>query len=119
VKWFAVFFALFVLLVICLADAGRLGLFSFVNRLPYGDKAGHFLLYGILTMLVDLSLLRSLPESNPMRISIIVGFVLALLIGLEELSQRYFSSRTFSLDDLLASYLGVIFFSWAALRVNN
>jgi hypothetical protein len=41
------------------------------------------------------------------------------LIGLEEFSQRNFSSRTFSLGDLAASYLGVLFFSWLALRTKK
>jgi hypothetical protein len=39
------------------------------------------------------------------------------LIGLEEFSQQFFANRTFSLLDLTASYLGVIFFSWLALRI--
>jgi VanZ family protein len=45
--------------------------------------------------------------------------ILALLIGLEEFSQQNFSSRTFSLSDLMASYLGLIFFSWLALRIQE
>lgn len=50
------------------------------------------------------------------RIAVISSLILALLIGLEEFSQRSFSNRTFSLSDLTASYLGVIFFSWLAVR---
>jgi hypothetical protein len=64
-KWAAaVLFALFILLVIILADMGQLGVFGFLNRIPYGDKVGHFLLYGILTLLIDLSLFRSLPSQS-------------------------------------------------------
>ena len=44
------------------------------------------------------------------------GLTLALLIGIEELSQRSFSNRTFDLIDLSASYLGLIFFSWLAMK---
>ena len=44
------------------------------------------------------------------------GLILIVLIGIEEFSQRNFSSRTFSLADLTASYLGVIVFSWLALK---
>lgn len=115
-KWITFLFGLFVLLIIVLADMGQLGMLGFVNRIPHGDKVGHFILYGILTLLIDLSLFRSLPRSSPKRVAVIAGVILALLIGLEELSQQYFSSRTFSVNDLLASYLGVIFFSWLALK---
>ena len=47
------------------------------------------------------------------------GLVLALLIGLEEWSQQYFSSRTFDLVDLTFSYLGVAFFSWVAVQLKK
>jgi len=95
------------------------GYLQFWNDLPYGDKAGHFILYGILTLLVDLSLFRSLPTRSPKRFAVTIGLILAVLIGLEEFSQQYFANRTFSLLDLSASYLGVIFFSWLALRVSR
>jgi VanZ family protein len=88
-----------------------------LKDLPYGDKAGHFILYGILTLLVDLALFRSIPLQSPKRIAVMSGLILAVLIGLEEFSQQYFANRTSSLTDLIASYLGVIFFSWLALRI--
>ena len=118
-KRISILFALFIVLIIVLADMGRLGILKQVNRIPYGDKAGHFLLYGILTLLIDLTLFRSHPLRDPKRIAVICGSILALLIGLEEFSQRYFASRTFSLLDLTASYLGVAFFTWVALRIKN
>ena len=116
-KRISILFALFIVLIIVLADMGRLGILKQVNRIPYGDKAGHFILYGILTLLVDLTLFRSLPEQNPKWVAAMSGLTLAFLIGIEEFSQQYFPSRTFSLRDLTASYLGVIFFSWAALNL--
>jgi len=118
-KWLTVFFTLFIILIIVLADMGKLGLLRFVNQIPFGDKAGHFMLYGILTLLIDLTLFRSLPLQSPNLLAVKYGLILALLIGLEEYSQQFFASRTFSLRDLTASYLGVIFFSWPALRVGR
>lgn len=115
-KWLTVFFALFIILIIVLADLGKLGILQTVNQIPLGDKAGHFILYGILVLLINLTLFRSFPLQNRKRVAIISGLILALLIGLEEFSQQNFSSRTFSLSDLTASYLGVIFFSWLALK---
>lgn len=115
-KWLTISFAFLILLIIFLADGGKLGVLGFVNQIPYGDKAVHFILYGILTLLLDLTFIRSLPRRSPRLIVVSTGLLLALLIGIEEYSQNYFATRTFSLLDLAFSYLGVIFFSWAALK---
>ena len=119
IKWITVLFALFIILIIVLADRGQLGILKLVNRLPYGDKAGHFTLYGILTLFIDLTFFRSFPLRSPKLVAFVSGLILAILIGLEEFSQQYFAERTFSLRDLIASYLGVIFFSWLALRIKK
>lgn len=116
-KWLAILFTLFIALVIYLADTGRLGFLGFVNQIPNGDKVGHFILYGILTLLLDLTFIRSLPHRDPKSIVLSTGLILALLIGVEEYSQQFFRNRTFSLLDLACSYLGVILFSWVALRI--
>jgi VanZ family protein len=119
-KWLAILFTLFILLVIILADAGVLAHYvGFVYDFPFGDKAGHFILYGLLTLLLDLALFRSFPNQSPVWIALQCGLVLALLIGIEELSQKSFSSRTFDLVDLTFSYLGVAFFSWLAIRIKK
>jgi VanZ family protein len=118
-KWVAILFTLFIVLIIILADAGKLGILGFLNQIPFGDKAGHFILYGILTLLIDLTLIRSRPDLSPNLIVLRCALILALLIGLEEFSQQYFPNRSFDLVDLAFSYLRVIFFSWVALNVKN
>ena len=118
-KWLTILFALFIIFIIILADTGNLGILQTVNRIPFGDKAGHFFLYGILTLLINLTLFRSFSSRHRVGVAVICGLILALLIGLEEFSQQNFSSRTFSLSDLTASYLGVVFFSWLALRIKS
>ena len=118
-KWLTVLFALFIILIIVLADLGKLGILQTLNQIPLGDKAGHFILYGILIFLVNLTLFRSIPFQSRTRIAVTSGLILALLIGLEEFSQRNFPSRTFDMGDLTASYLGLLFFSWLALRTTN
>ena len=115
-KWLAILFALFIALIVILADTGNLGVLGFINEIPYGDKVGHFVLFGILTLLLDLTFLRSLPNRDPKLVALSVGLTLALIIGAEEYSQQFFASRTFSLLDLAFSYAGVIFFSWVALK---
>ena len=116
-KWLAFFFTLFIILIIILADLGQLGFLKILNQIPYFDKIGHFVLYGILTLLLDLSLTRALPNPNRKLIILRIASILALLIGLEEYSQQFFAKRTFDLVDLTFSYLGVIFFSWLALKI--
>lgn len=115
-KWLAILFSLFIIEIILLADLGMLGILGVVNRIPYGDKIGHFLLYGILTLLIDLALFRSRPDLRRSLISLRVALILTLLIGLEEYSQQFFANRSFDLVDLFFSYLGVAFFSWVALK---
>ena len=115
-KWLTIFFALFIILIIVLADQGKLGILRVINQIPYGDKAGHFILYGILTLLFDLTFIQARRDLSPNLLVLRVGLILALIIGLEEFSQRYFISRHSDWVDLTFSYLGVIFFSWVALK---
>src|ERR1044071_4630919 len=96
-KWITILFALFIILIIVLADLGKLGILQAVNQIPLGDKAGHFILYGIPALLINLTLFRSTAIQNRKRVAVISGLILAVLIGLEEFSQQNFSSRTFSL----------------------
>ncbi len=118
-KWLTILFGMFIVLVIVLADTGHLGFLAIVYEIPRADKIAHFLLYGILAFLIDLTLMRSYPDHSRGRIALFSGLVLALLIGLEEFSQRLFADRTFSMVDLTASYLGVLLFSWIAVRARR
>ena len=118
-KWSAILFGIFIIAVIILANLDMLGVLGFLNRIPYGDKIGHFILYGILTLLVDLAMIRSHQNVSPSLIALRAAFVLALLIGLEEYSQQFFASRTADWVDLTFSYLGVVCFSFVALRIKR
>jgi VanZ family protein len=117
VKRLTILFALCIVLIVILADLGRLGFLGLVNSIPHGDKAGHFLLFGILALLLDLTFIRARPALSPRLIVLRISLILALLIGIEEYSQQFFDKRTFSLLDLAASYLGVIVFSRLALQM--
>lgn len=119
-KWLAILFTLFILLVIVAADAGILSHYvGFIYRIPWGDKAGHFILYGILTLLLNLAIFRSCPDQRRSLLAVKLGLTLALLIGLEEFSQQFFSHRTFDLVDLSFSYMGLVCFSWVAVKTNT
>lgn len=119
-KYIAALFTLFIIGVVILADLDAIP--SSVRALydfQYGDKLGHFILYGLLNFLLTLTFIRPLPNRTSNRVALSVGLVLALAVGVEELSQRYFSARTFDLIDLSASYLGLLVGGWAALKTKN
>ena len=69
-KWLTILFALFIILIIVLADLGKLGILQTVNQIPMGDKAGHFILYGILTLLINLTLFRSVSVPSRKRVAV-------------------------------------------------
>lgn len=119
-KWIAFLFTIFILLIIVLADAGVLAHYAgFLYYMPFGDKLGHFFLYGILSLLINLALFRSLPFQSRKPLATKSGVFLALLIGLEEFSQQFFSNRSFDLVDLIFSYLGLVSFSWMAIKIKS
>ncbi len=118
-KRWAILFGLVILAIIVLADEGRLGFLYALYDFPYGDKVGHFILFGLLSLLINLSVFEARPNADKKRLAVIVGLILAFLIGLEELSQIWFPTRSFDLLDLAASYLGVAFFAWLAIKIKN
>jgi hypothetical protein len=118
-KYAAVLFTIFIVLVIILADRGLLGPLHFIYDFPYGDKAGHFILYGLLNFFITLASIRSLLRFDPKRVALSIGLILALLIGAEEYSQKFFANRTFDLIDLLASYIGLVAGGWVALKIKR
>jgi VanZ family protein len=118
-KYLAALFAIFIVIVIALADANRLGFIKSLYDFPHGDKAGHFILYGILSFLLNLSFLRSLRKQPARQVVISVSLLLALAIGLEEWSQVLIPERTPDWVDLLFSYLGVTLGAWIAWKLGQ
>ena len=112
-------FAAFIIGIVVLADGGHLGFLSFVYDFPHGDKVGHFILFGILAFLINLTFLRSLPISTSKRVAVTVTLILALAIGVEEYSQRFFANRASSIVDLLFGYAGIALGAWLAHRMKN
>jgi VanZ family protein len=118
-KVLAALFALFIVIVIVLADANQLGFIKSLYDFPNGDKAGHFILYGILSLLLNLTLLRSRRFPDPKRAALTLTLLLALVIGLEEWSQIFIPERTPDWWDLLFSYLGVALGAWIAWKLGQ
>ncbi len=109
-RWITVGFFLFLILIIILDDAGRLpSILAIFYSFHYGDKAGHFLLMGLLNFLVIMSF--PFPRTvNLAKSALVCSLVIGALVTLEEGSQVFFSTRTASLGDLASSYAGIILF---------
>ena len=115
-KYVAVVFFVFVIAVIVLADYGNLPhSISALYDFPYGDKVGHFFLFGLLTFFLTRAFLSSFPSKPRGWVALSIGLILALFIALEEWSQQLFPTRTFDLLDLLASYVGIVAFAILAV----
>lgn len=116
-KRIALLFSVFIIGIIILADLNKFPPFiKYIYDFPNGDKRGHFVLYGLLTFFITAAILTSSLSKPRGWVTLSIGLTLALLITLEEWSQKLFSARTFDLIDLLASYLGVIVGGWIALK---
>jgi VanZ family protein len=104
------FFA-FILWIIFLANTGQDSIFfELVAAIPYGDKLGHFCLFGVLTFGANFAFRLKTLNAYGVRLYIgaIVVFTFALL---EELSQFFMAERTLDVLDLSADLVGIVAFS--------
>ena len=107
IKIIAILFAMFVIAVIVQADRGALPpALARYRVLPGADVLGHFVLIGILALLVNLAIgARTVTIIG--RQCLVGSVVVGLLVFLEEFSQLYIPVRSFSLLDLTADGLGI------------
>jgi polysaccharide biosynthesis protein VpsQ len=113
-KWLAILYTLFLALLVFLVDQKQYQfLFRIVRRTPYGDKAGHFLLMGLFSLLVNLAL--SCRKIKVGTLYLLLGsIIVALVVTLEEFSQIYVRYRSFDPVDLLFDYAGILLFGLLA-----
>ncbi|USD36176.1 VanZ family protein [Ferrimonas sp. SCSIO 43195] len=107
----------FILWIIYLANSGGDSVFfDLVRQLPYGDKLGHFCLFGLLTLAANLGTgLKTLPVG---RWRWYLGTTLvSLFVLLEELSQLLLPRRTFDVTDLAADLVGIVLFTWVSKKL--
>ena len=83
--------------------------FDLFKAIPHYDKVGHFFLMGLLSFLAVSAVTSTAKEITRRRIYATILLV-ALLVAVEEASQMFIASRTFSLADLICSWLGVALF---------
>jgi polysaccharide biosynthesis protein VpsQ len=111
-----IYAATIVAIIVIIDTVRRLGLLGRIYDIRYADKAAHFLLYGMLSLLLNLSVFEARPLSNPVPRAVVCTSILAVLIGLEEVSQIWLPLRRASLTDFACSLLGVGVFAFLALK---
>jgi hypothetical protein len=101
----------FVAWIIYLANTAQHRIFfEFVASIPYGDKLGHFCLFGLLTLGANFAF--KLKSFTLLSLKIYLGSsVVFVFVLVEELSQYFIPSRTLDATDLLADIVGIITFS--------
>ncbi len=101
----------FILWVIYLANTGQNSMFfRFIAAIPYGDKLGHFCLFGGLTLLANFALRLKVVKLGSL--SLYWGTILvSAFVIIEEASQYFIPNRNFDLIDLTADFIGIGFFT--------
>lgn len=101
-------FLMVIVIIIYQADSDTLPswLDAILNK-PNADKVGHFVLMGMSAFLINLTLRDR--SWNYKRVRIPWGpLIFAILVGMEEFSQQFFSNRTASWLDFWASLAGIL-----------
>lgn len=106
----------FIVWAIYLANqGGSHTIFRWLAVVPHGDKWGHFMLFGLLALTVNLALRFSTFKIFSSRIywgsALVITFAL-----LEEFSQYYIPARTFDPVDFAVSVMGVTFATWLSRK---
>lgn len=107
----SIIFLGFIAWIIYLANTAQSSIFfEFVGTIPYGDKLGHFCLFGLLTLGANFAF--KLKSYKLLSLNVYVGSMTVFLFVLaEELSQYFIPSRTLDVTDLFSDIVGIITFS--------
>ncbi|MFH1183995.1 MAG: VanZ family protein [Chloroflexota bacterium] len=103
----AVSFGLLVCAIIVAADFGLLDFVRRMHDVPIADKLTHFLLYGLLNLLVVLAVHENGPAPASAHVASGSSLLLGAAAAIEEISQRYIAGRMFSAWDLAAGPAGI------------
>ncbi len=104
----AVSFLIFFIWIVVIADkADGIPWWSFIDRIPYGDKVGHLCLISTMSFLCNLAFPTSKPRWSPVSLTL-TSLVLLTLLSLEELSQAFIPWRHLDFFDWLADLTGLV-----------
>ncbi|MGL1888081.1 MAG: VanZ family protein [Reichenbachiella sp.] len=85
------------------------------HSVPYGDKIGHFMLFGLLALLLNMALKFKQINISSRKFHLGSVVVFAFAIG-EEFTQLAFETRTFDLIDMLFDLFGIGILSSISFR---
>jgi polysaccharide biosynthesis protein VpsQ len=104
--------------IIVLADINGTDYFMFIHYVPYGDKIGHFVLMGMLALMVNLALRAR--NVRIWKLSYLLGsLIVAAVVLIEEVSQIFVRGRTFDFGDLLFGFAGIVVFGEIARLISR
>ena len=112
----ALIFFSFICWIILQANTGSSSLFfTIASAFPYGDKLGHLMLYGILTLLSNVAV--SFRRTSIANHNLSLGASMVLFFSFaEEFSQAFLPNRNFDSLDLSADLVGIFLFNWISAR---
>jgi len=115
-----VIFGCFLIWLIYQRDIGaNTEVVELISGIPYGDKWGHFFLFGTLTFITILATRFHRFNSTKLSVFYSSSLIVAVIVTLEELSQLFIETRTFEVLDLTADALGITFFSLLARAIES
>lgn len=85
------------------------------HTIPWGDKIGHFSLFGILALLLNMAIKFKRIKIHTRRFHLGSVIVLAFAV-IEEFTQLAFNTRTFDPIDMIFDLLGIGILSSVAFR---
>ncbi len=116
-KWLTLAFASLLGATDIAADFGASRwVFDAVGRVPWGDKLAHFVLLGIMSLLLNLTLGGATVRLSSVRL-LKGSAILLVVVTLEEFSQAFLPYRSFEVADLAFNYAGIFCFGWLAVRL--
>ena len=109
----------FILWVIFMADTGQhIIFFELVAAIPYGDKFGHILLFGLLVLGANIATKFKSKKVYGIKLYIGTAAVTLFVIG-EELSQYLMPTRTLDAMDLCADFIGIACFTLISIHIKK
>lgn len=119
IKLLAAVYIILIVAIIFIADMEQYRhLLQPIRGIPYGDKISHFLLMGLLALLVNLSF--SCSRVKVFGIHFLKGsLIVTAIVTIEEFSQLFFKYRTFDLVDLFSDYMGILLFGRIASFIQH
>ncbi len=91
-----------------------------VRALPYGDKIGHVVLFGLLALLLNLATGCRSVRLWPTSARLLLGSLGVLTFAaVEELSQGFVATRSLDLTDFLADLVGIALATIAAPPIHR